>query len=96
MVALKELSTWCVSKHSNDVEYGVTLNIIFFQLRQLEQQPRWAKFVSLHFDRLPTERNSPPMLTMSSSARRIKVVSQGAWSSKGKRESQEDSFGKKH
>jgi hypothetical protein len=64
-------------------------------LQMLEQQPNGAKYVTLHFDR----KRKPSRVVSSeatSSDAHAKVVEQGAWSTKGRRKAQEDTFGMCH
>jgi serine/threonine protein kinase len=65
-------------------------------LEMLEQQPKSAKYVKLHFDRQAARRivSSPSSRTDVGEKDRVKIVAQGAWSSKGRRKAQEDTFGK--
>ena len=59
-------------------------------VQMLEQQPKGAKYVKLHFDRKPSRVASSEA---TSSDVHAKVVEQGAWSTKGRRKAQEDTFG---
>lgn len=64
-------------------------------LQMLEQQPNGVKYVTLHFDR----KRKPSRVVSSeatSSDAHAKVVEQGAWSTKGRRKAQEDTFGMCH
>ena len=65
-------------------------------LDMLEQQPKSTKYVKLHFDRKAARRivSSPSGSSTYGEVDRVKVVAQGAWSSKGRRKAQEDTFGK--
>ena len=58
---------------------------------QLEQQPKSAKYVRLHFDRRAARKS--PLTDSTFGPNRARVVAQGAWSSTGRRKAQEDMFG---
>jgi hypothetical protein len=61
-------------------------------VEMLQDQPRSAQNIRLHFDRLKVRDNSAiPILPPSDS--KITIVDQGLWSSKGRRQTQEDAFG---
>lgn len=62
-------------------------------LEMLEQQPKSAKYVKLHLDRQPARRSSEASDVDGRPENHAKVVSQGAWSSTGRRKAQEDTFG---
>lgn len=62
-------------------------------LAMLEQQPKGAKYVKLHFDRQPLSRGASPASETASTTSHAQVVEQGAWSTKGRRKAQEDTFG---
>jgi len=62
-------------------------------VEMLQDQPRSSKYVRLHFDRIKVRDNAaieifPPSET------HISIVDQGVWSTKGRRQTQEDAFGK--
>lgn len=60
-------------------------------VEMLEQQPKSAKYVTLHFDRQP--RASQTRREAKFAGTHARVVEQGAWSTKGRRKAQEDTFG---
>jgi len=63
-------------------------------LEMLDQQPKSAKYVSLHFDRQAARRSVSSSSSRSTfGGAEVKVVEQGAWSAKGRRKAQEDRFG---
>jgi serine/threonine protein phosphatase PrpC len=68
-----------------------------FVASQIQDQPKSAEFITLHFDRksagIPPEtpkQTSTPIKVNGGTA--IQLVDQGAWSIKGRRQAQEDSF----
>lgn len=62
-------------------------------LSKLETQPISAKNVRLHFDRLSVRGNpAPSAVHHGSTVETVRIVDEGAWSSKGKRKAQEDTF----
>jgi len=61
-------------------------------VEMLQDQPRNAKNVKLHFDRISVRSNEAiPMVP--NEEREIELVDLGAWSTKGRRNTQEDAFG---
>jgi hypothetical protein len=62
-------------------------------VEMLEQQPKSAKYVKLHLDRQPARRSSEASDADGRPENHAQVVSQGAWSSTGRRKVQEDTFG---
>ncbi len=62
-------------------------------VEMLQDQPRAASNVKLHFDRIRVRENSAiPIIPPTEME--ITIVDQGLWSTKGRRQTQEDSFGK--
>ena len=64
-------------------------------LSKLENQPKSAKNVKLHFDRRSVRSNRDIVTTIAgdkSVTNSVVIVDEGAWSSKGKRKAQEDAF----
>jgi hypothetical protein len=59
--------------------------------QQLEEQPKSAKYVKLHFDRKAARK--PPSADSTFGQDRARIVEQGAWSVLGRRKAQEDTFG---
>ncbi len=59
---------------------------------QLSNQPRSAKTVTLHFDRISRSKTRAILQAQDKSSF-IKVSDHGAWSSVGRRKAQEDTFG---
>lgn len=62
-------------------------------VEMLQDQPRLAKNVRLHFDRLKVRDNKAISMSPASNAK-IVIVDQGVWSTRGRRQTQEDAFGK--
>ncbi|KAG7370610.1 protein kinase GAF family protein [Nitzschia inconspicua] len=60
-------------------------------VEMLQDQPRRAKFVRLHFDRLSVRANKAISMVPTEQVE-IQVADTGAWSAKGKRTAQEDAF----
>jgi len=60
-------------------------------VEMLGDQPKNVKNVKLHFDRISV-RSNEAILMLPSEDREIQIEDVGAWSSKGKRKSQEDAF----
>ena len=68
----------------------------FVPFLQIQRQPRSGGTLKLHFDRLPKLKEQLSIDQNNVVGQSCKkVVSQGAWKSKGRRGNQEDSFGKK-
>ena len=61
-------------------------------IAMLQDQPRSAKNVKLHFHRI-RERENQDIPMIPSTQADITIVDQGVWSSKGRRQTQEDAFG---
>lgn len=61
-------------------------------INMLQDQPKKAKFVTLHFDRKANVVGSNDNLPIASMEGPIIVADQGAWSRRGKRFAQEDAF----
>lgn len=59
---------------------------------KLSNQPRSAKTVTLHFDRISRSKTRA-ILQAKNKSSFIKVFDHGAWSSVGRRKAQEDTFG---
>jgi serine/threonine protein phosphatase PrpC/serine/threonine protein kinase len=60
-------------------------------VEMLQDQPRAAKFVRLHFDRMSVRANDAISIVPTQNVA-IAIADYGAWSSKGRRKAQEDAF----
>ena len=81
------------------------LTLLWDALHQIQDQPKSAEFITLHFDRKSAvvplangkEPSTPlkataPIIAGGNTSTGIQLVDQGAWSIKGRRQAQEDAF----
>lgn len=87
-VDFNEPLPWCVRPESS-----CFIACLALTFSQLQDQPKSAKYVTLHFDREPavTTVRSDSLLLSTLNAP-IQVADRGAWSTRGRRKSQEDAF----
>lgn len=62
-------------------------------VKLIERQPLAGSTLKLHFDRKSLPRKLPESVKTEDESIRVKVSGQGVWKSKGRRSTQEDSFG---